>query len=168
MKLRLNRILLIICLINVHVYFNAQVQIHDYSSTFIKIFDSNLKEIHDFKNVIGGKPLIVISNKNCGGCVDYFIKGKKYFKFLFILNSESLLEVQKAMRIYDLKKENVFFSSCEYIIQFNDELCSKPTPCLISQNESTIYFYDYPLLDSFSKEFTLKHSKFLSQIKKNN
>lgn len=125
-----------------------------------KIFDSNLTEV----KMDAGVPVVIVSNKNCGSCVNYFLNHRKKYRYLFILSSESLLEIQKTLKVYKLKKEDTYFTTCESVKQVNESVCEKPTPCLLMSKGGTWYFYDYTALDTLTSEFTAKQAKFRKTI----
>jgi len=141
---------------------NAQIEVN---------FDSTIKVIYDYdlkKTVLTEKNskdhIIFISNTNCTGCVKYFMKSKEKFTFIFLLSSESLLEVNKITKMYALKSNTVYFTTSEFIRKNIKELCQSPTPCLFYRCIDSFYFLNYNELSRVTLEFSLNTRKLIKQI----
>ena len=163
--LRQNKIILIFFSIlffsNLYSQQNITLKI---DSIFTNLMDQNLNVV-SASNILKLKtPIVIISNLNCGGCVNYFEKSKNKYSYIFIINSKSLLEINTIIKMHQLKDELRYFILCKDINLINHDICSSPTPCLINYNEASFLFYNYALLKKISNDYTLNAKKFLKKI----
>lgn len=145
--------LVIIFVITIYSKTIAQRQPVLFDSIFNSIFNTNLDKIQNNFLQSKNKPILIVSSINCIGCVNYFMLKKSKYFFIFIINNKSLLEVNKILALYKLKKEEIYFTTCSNINILKFNFCQKPTPCLLYKNN----FYDYTSLSQISEEFTLKY-----------
>ncbi len=120
---------------------------------FSKVYDKNLTEVK-CERISVKKGIVFASNRSCAGCLEYFIKQKNKFGYIFLINSFSLMEIHKILQTYKLEyAKNIFFVKKEDVIY--NELISSPTPCLFYETK----YLSYELLDKLSNGFTKKITK---------
>lgn len=137
----------------------AQQSVLNFDSTITTAFDSDLRPVKLTKKN-SNSFVVFVSSTNCSGCVKYFIKRKKKFTFLFLLNSESLLEINKIIKTYNLKNCSVYFTTSPFVYQKKKDLCQSPTPCFFQRCGDKTIFFNYSELDKITEEFTISEKKF--------
>lgn len=128
---------------------------------FSVLLDADLKE--DGVN-LNGKPIVVVSNTNCRPCVEYFAKRADNYQLLFILFSESLLEVRNLLATYHLKPSEALFTACGYVMQKKQEVCGGPAPLILKPCGEFYQFYNYKASSELTKDFTLKQKKLKKRL----
>lgn len=134
----------------------SQTAIPDADSVWTKLFDADLNPKTVSYTKLFSKPTVIISNVNCIACTEYFTKAKKNFHFIFILSHESLAEINRILAYHHLKKEEAYFTTCQYIQDFKSTLCANPTPCLAYKHEGRFLLLNYTELSHVTGEFSLK------------
>lgn len=134
----------------------SQTAISNVDSVFTKLFDADLNTKTLSYSELFSKPTVIISNVNCIVCAEYFSKAKKDFNFVFIIGNESLGEINRILAYYNLKKKEVYFTTCKYIQSFKSTLCGNPTPCMAYKQGNRFCFLDYHELDRITGEFSIK------------
>lgn len=135
-------------------------------SVFIKIFNSDLIETKTKQLGESTKPIIIVSNLNCSGCVKYFTSNQKKYNIVFVINNESLLEVMRLKSLYKLSNKNLYFTTSEYINFQKKLICENPTPCSICKCKNKTFFLSYDDLSNITKEFSINKnilSKFFKE-----
>lgn len=130
-----------------------------FDSVFGKIFDAELRPFVSKKITRRNKPVIIVSTTHCSGCVKYFAQSAKSYRFVFLMNYESLLEVNRLLGLYGLKPEQAYFTTAAYLNQKSRAISGGPTPVAIYKDRSDYYFLDYPGLSNITAEFTAEHRK---------
>ncbi|MBS1650984.1 MAG: hypothetical protein JSU07_03150 [Bacteroidetes bacterium] len=139
---------------------DAQYEHVKFDAVITKCFDWNLKPVNVLKEK---KRIIFVSSVNCKACVDYFLRKSNLFTFVFLLPSESLLEIKKLTKQFQLKDDHVFFTTIDYVK--NKEFCVNPTPCFFQICENKSLFYNYNNLSKVTLDFSLPIKKFLKKTK---
>ena len=67
-------------------------------SVFTMIFDAQLAHVDLKTGRFIKKPIIIVSNRNCAGCINHFLKDKLNFNFIFLISTQSLLEIQRMLK----------------------------------------------------------------------
>lgn len=140
----------------------GQTSILSLDSSLKVIFSTNLEAIPSSQIPFKKRPLVVISNMSCSGCVEYFTSNKKDFVFLFLLQNESLLEINQIIQKHKLQKSSVYFSMAESVF---DSLSSGPSPKIIYASGTNFILLDYSKVSEITKGFSIKHSKFIKNLK---
>lgn len=128
-------------------------------SIFIKIFNSDLIEAKTKQLGKSTKPIIIISNLNCSGCVKYFTSNQKKYNIIFVINNESLLEVMRLKTLYKLSNKNLYFTTSEFINFQKKLICENPTPCSIYKCKNKTFFLSYNDLSNITNEFSINKKK---------
>ena len=132
-------------------------------SIFIKIFNSDLIETKTKQLGTSTKPIIIVSNLNCSGCVKYFTTNQKKYNIVFVINNESLLEVMRLKSLYKLSNKNLYFTTSEYINYQKKIICENPTPCSVYKCKNKTFFLSYNDLSNLTKEFSI-NKNYLSKL----
>ena len=159
-----------ICVITFIIYFYSgnlfSQNNNNLDSIFTSIFDYNLLRTNTNSLNNSLKPIIIVSGLNCSGCVKYFTNNQKKYFFIFVLNSESLLDAERLKTNYKLSNKNIYFTTCENIKERKTMICENPTPCCRYKSKSAFHFLDYSSLSNISNEFSLNHKELELKLKK--
>jgi hypothetical protein len=130
-----------------------------------KIFDSQLN-YYTFPELLQKqKPIILITNTNCGACVAYFVKHQKQFLFLFVTNSLSLLDLQSTIELHNVKPDKCYFMREEKSKVASVLSTSNPAPCILNPKNTGYTFFNYKQSDSLTNGFTLPIKKLMKQLR---
>ena len=129
-----------------------------FDSIFTRVVDANLQPVKNASAALKQKPVIIVSTSHCSACVKYFAQGQKNYQFIFLMNFESLLEVERILNFYKLKRKDVYFTTIASIKNKKTMISSGPTPLAMYNLQNNYYFVDYPTLNKASQEFTLDHN----------
>lgn len=131
------------------------------------IYNSQLKNYLLSDLLQQQKPIIVITNANCGACVDYFAKHQRHFLFLFVTNSLSLLNLQSTVELYKIKANNCYFIKAEEVKIPSLFSTSNPAPCILNTRVNPYAFFNYKQSDSLTNGFTLPFKKLIKRLNRN-
>lgn len=137
----------------------AQTERVDFDSVFTKVYDSNIKAVENAKIMKANKPLILVSTSHCSACVNYFAQSQKHYRFIFVINNKSLLEINRLLSFYNLHASQVYFVIPDDIKQKKKIILNGPTPLAFSTSGNALYFIGYPTLNAITNEFTASHKK---------
>ncbi len=144
----------------------AQGEVITLDSVFTKMFDADLMPVKSASLLKSNKPIIFVSTSHCSGCVKYFAKGQKNYQFIFLMNNQSLVEVERIINFYKLKGKTIYFTTEEYVKNKKNTFCSGPTPIAIYNCNNQTLLLHYASLNSLSHEFTLKHTALIDNFKR--
>lgn len=143
----------------------AQNEVVFLDSIFVKIMDSDLKPVATKTINKKNKPIIIVSTSHCSACVKYFAECQKNYQFIFLMNNESLLEVNRITKLYKLKSKEVYFTTQKSIKSKINLIGSGPTPVAINRCHEEMIFINYSILNQTTQEFTLDHTKVKKALK---
>ncbi len=152
----------VLLLLNINNALGQQKFLFD--SLFTKTFNFNLDVVDNSLLKQSKKPIIVVSNINCSGCVKYFCSMQKDYTFLFILFSKSLLEIERLKSFYNLKSKDIYFTTCNYISDANQKICVNPTPCCIINKNNEQYIFNNVELSAFTNDYALTKKELKSKF----
>lgn len=150
---------LLLCFVLLSALSHSQGERIVFDSVFRKIFDAELKPLVSKKLTDSDKPLIIVSTTHCSGCVKYFAQSAGGYRFVFLMNYESLLEVNRILGLYGLKPEQAYFATAAYLDQKSKAISGGPTPVAIYKSRKDHYFLDYQDLNHITAAFTAEHRK---------
>lgn len=151
---------LALMLVLIAVSLPAQNSFTSLDSLFLKVFSSELNELPARKLTRHNKSVIVVGGINCSACVKYF-NGTKKINFLFIINGESLSEINRIKKVYELNGSNCYFVTKNYIKQKSRVWITSFSPILLKKEKNGVILYSYSQLDSLSQEFNDSNYRFL-------
>jgi hypothetical protein len=143
----------------------AQNERVPFDSIFTRIVDAKLQPVKNASAALKQKPVIIVSTSHCSACVKYFAQAPKNYRFIFLMNYESLLEVERILNFYKLNGKNVYFTTIANIKNKKSMISSGPTPLAMYNLQNIYYFVDYPALNKASQEFTLNHNELKTYFK---
>lgn len=136
-----------------------------FDSIFTQVVDANLQPVKQAASALQKKPVIIVSTSHCSACVKYFAQAQKNYNFIFLMNYESLLEVERILNFYKLKGKNIYFTTIACVKNKKAMIGSGPTPLAMYYLQNNYHFVDYPSLNKASQEFTLDHNKLKAYFK---
>lgn len=163
-NIRLRRIsIILLSFFSFAIY--SQIDITTRCDTMLSpVFNNELEQAETTLLLTDELPIILISNLNCSSCVNYFVKQQDKYRFLFFINSLSLLEVNTIIKSRQIQKERCYFILNKNIRNTIKIIENKPTPCMITSKNHQKYFYDYELLSKLTRDFTINHRQFLKKL----
>lgn len=163
-NIRLRRIsIILLSFFSFTIY--SQIDVTTRCDTMLhSVFNNELEQMETKQMLTDELPIILISNLNCSSCVNYFVKHQDKYRFLFLTNSLSLLEVNTIIKSRQIQKERCYFMLSRNTKNTIEIIENKPTPCMISSKNQQKYFYDYELLSKLTREFTVNHRQFLKKL----
>lgn len=165
LPLKRNRAIIILFLALSAASACSQTTIPDADSVWTRLLDADLNPKTVSYSKLLSKPTVIISNVNCIACTEYFTKAKKNFHFIFILSQESLAEINRILAYHHLKKEEAYFTTCQYIPNFKSTLCAGPTPCLAYKREGRFLLLNYTELSQLTAEFSVKMASLKKRLR---
>jgi hypothetical protein len=101
--------------------------------------------------------IVVIANTSCIGCVEYLLKEKICYNYIYLIANLSITEMNRVKFKTDNKNCHFYFLVSKF--QTNPMLISEKSPVLIYLRNSFLYFYNYDALNKLTNSFTLKGKK---------
>jgi hypothetical protein len=153
----------IVLILNLFVLnFYGQEELSKLNSIATKIFDCELNSFLPSDNEFNRKSIVIVTNMNCLDCVKYFKKSNR-INFLFVLNYESLSEINQILETYELNRKHCYFVPKQNLLEYKDEILNNPSPVLLRKNKTVFNFFNYTQLDSLSRGFNDGSYNFLNK-----
>lgn len=164
-KLRLNIISgFLLCILPISL-FSQKIQLN-VDSLSKQVFNADLSIVKSSMPFKSKRPVILISVTPCSACVKYFSATQKHYRFIFIINNKSLLEVNRILAFYHVNRKNVFFITVDDLLFNKKYIITGPTPIAFVKSKSNVKYVDYSELNQITKEFTAPHNLVSKQLEK--
>lgn len=130
-----------------------------------QLLKADLSIVKNAKPFDSKTPVILVSVTPCSACVKYFSAAQKHYRFVFIINNKSLLEINRILTFYRLKSKNVYFIAVDDLLFNKSSIITGPTPIAFVKSENDLKYVDYSELNHITKEFTAPHNLVEKRLK---